>query len=379
MDTTLPRDSATPRLAPVIRRSARVRDWHRALADRLVSLPLFWKVLTANVLLVLLGVWLGTWFTLNFVEGPNGRVQWAAIVVMGVVAFAGSVVMNAFVLSLALQPLYALERTVDEVAGGNLNARAQRVLFNDPDIDRLGETLNLMLDVLREHREQLQKRSEQVLTAQEDERKRIARELHDETAQALTTLLIRLKMLERIREPEALKEQIGEIRALTVETLEAVRKLAVDLRPSTLDNLGLLAALEGYVEAYQARLPVGVQFESTGFSGDDRRLAAQVELVLYRVVQEALTNVAKHARARKVCVRLERTPVSVRAMVLDDGVGFAPDEAMRSPERGLGLFGMQERLALVGGRLSIQSWPGGGTRIEADVPLQETPFPRASA
>src|SRR5215471_17888341 len=234
------------------------------LGSALLGLPLFLKVLVANVIVVLLGVMLGTWFTLTFVASPDG-VHWAAIAVMLVVGFASSVLINAAVLTLALQPLHALERTVDRVAAGDLSARAHPVLFRDPDVERLGETLNSMLDVLQEHRKLLQKMSEQVLAAQEDERKRIARELHDETAQALTTLLIRLKILEKARTATEMRGQIDELRELTAQTLEAVRKMAVELRPATLDDLGLLAALEAYTESYSARLPIDVKFRAAGF------------------------------------------------------------------------------------------------------------------
>jgi two-component system sensor histidine kinase UhpB len=338
------------------------------LGSALLGLPLFLKVLVANVIVVLIGVGLGTWFTLTFVAAPDG-VHWPAVAVMLVVGFAGSVLINAAVLRLALQPLHALEKTVDHVATGDLSARAQPVLFRDPDVERLGETLNSMLDVLQEHRQLLQKMSEQVLAAQEDERKRIARELHDETAQALTTLLIRLKILEKARTSEDMHGQIDELRELTAQTLEAVRMLAVELRPATLDDLGLLAALEAYTDSYRSRLPIHVTFSAVGFEDRDNRLPPQIELVLYRVVQEALTNVAKHANAEDVRVELSRRPNQVVASITDDGEGFDVEETMRSRERGLGLFGMQERLALARGQLVIDSAPARGTRITARVPL----------
>jgi two-component system sensor histidine kinase UhpB len=326
-------------------------------------------VLIANAILVLLGVLLGTWFTLTNVSRPEGGVDWAAIALMLAVGFAGSVLINAAVLALALQPLHAVAHTVDRVVRGDLSARAQRVLFTDPGIERLGDTLNAMLDALQDYRAQLQKLSEQVLAAQEDERKRIARELHDETAQCLTTLLIRLKMLERARGPAELRGQLSELRELTVQTLEAVRDLAVELRPTTLDNLGLVAALEAYSEGYSSRIPIRMDFAAEGFA-DQERLPPQAELVLYRIVQEALTNVARHAGATCVTVRLRRTPREVLATVADDGCGFAVGEVMRSRERGLGLFGMQERLALVQGQLTIDSAPGRGTCIQAIVPFE---------
>jgi two-component system, NarL family, sensor histidine kinase UhpB len=343
--------------------------WRRRVAAVLFGLPLFLKVLIANAFLVLLGVLLGTWFTLANVSRPGGGLDWAAIALMVAVGFAGSVLINAAVLTLALQPLHAVARTVDRVARGDLSARAQRVLFTDPGIERLGDTLNAMLDALQDYRAQLQKLSEQVLVAQEDERKRIARELHDETAQCLTTLLVRLKMLERAKGPAELRGQLGELRELTVQTLETVRELAVELRPTTLDNLGLVAALEAYTESYASRIPIRVDFAAEGFA-DQERLLPQAELVLYRIVQEALTNVAKHAGATCVTVRLHRTPHEVLATVADDGCGFAVGEVMRSRERGLGLFGMQERLALVQGQLTIDSAPGRGTRIQAIVPVE---------
>ena len=288
---------------------------------------------------------------------------------MLVVGFAGSVLINGVVLTLALQPLHTLERTVDRVAAGDLSARAQRVLFRDPDIERLGDTLNTMLDVLQEHRGLLKKMSEQVLAAQEDERKRISRELHDETAQALTTLLIRLKILERSRTASEMRGQINELRELTAQTLEAVRKLAIELRPATLDDLGLIAALEAYTDSYSSRNSVHVAFQAEGFDDRDGRLPSQIELVLYRVVQEALTNAAKHATPQEVRVDLARAQDEVVAAIEDDGTGFDVEEMMRSRERGLGLFGMQERLALVGGQLVIDSAPGRGTRINARVPV----------
>jgi two-component system sensor histidine kinase UhpB len=343
--------------------------WARRWIAALLGLPLFLKVLVANCVVVLVGVALGTWFTLNFVAGPDQQLHWAAVAVMIVTGFAGSLLINAGVLTLALQPLHALERTVDRVATGDLSARAHRVLFNDPDVERLGETLNTMLDVLQDHRGLLQKMSEQVLAAQEGERKRIARELHDETAQSLTTLLIRLKILEKARNAAEIRGQIQELRELTVLTLEAVRKLAVELRPATLDDLGLVAALEAYTEGYAARIPLKLDFSAEGFEPQASRLAPQVELVLYRVVQEALTNAAKHAGATSVRVALRRSPREVVASVADDGCGFDVEDVMRSRERGLGLFGMQERLALVQGHLLLESTPGRGTRIEARVPL----------
>lgn len=217
----------------------------------------------------------------------------------------------------------------------------------------------------REFQIRLRQMSSQVLTAQEEERKRIARELHDDTAQALTSVLVRLRLLERSVEGERLRAGLAELRDLTGATLEGVRRLAIDLRPAMLDDLGLEAALQSYVQDFSQRWPVRATFTSSRLG----RLPADVELVLYRVVQEALSNVAKHAKASRALVRLTRRGRALRLLVEDDGCGFDVEATRRSRESGLGLFGMEERLALVGGTLRVESVLGRGARVSVEVPL----------
>lgn len=229
------------------------------------------------------------------------------------------------------------------------------------------EEMNRTLAEAREAQEQLRRLSSLSLSAQEEERKRIARDLHDDTAQSLTSLLVRLRLLERMGDPGKAREGLLELRELAAETLEGVRRLALDLRPSALDDLGLAAALRWYVSEFTQRWGIEVELEIVGLDG---RLPAEVELVLYRVAQEALTNVAKHAQASRVKVTLEQRGRRVRLVLADDGCGFDVEAALRSKERGLGLFGMEERLSLVGGKVSIQSQPGHGTRVEAEVTLK---------
>ena len=229
------------------------------------------------------------------------------------------------------------------------------------------ENIRRQLEESHQYRGQLRRLSSQILIAQEEERKRIARELHDDTAQALTSLLVRLRLLERAASLKDAKVNLGDLRELTASTLEGVRQLALDLRPSVLDDLGLVPALQWQIDNFGQRWGIEVHFQATGLNG---RLPADLELVLYRVAQEALTNVAKHAGARRVSVSLERQGRRLRLAVEDDGRGFRVKRALSSKERGLGLFGMQERLALVGGKLSIDSRPGSGTKVVAEVPLR---------
>jgi len=202
-----------------------------------------------------------------------------------------------------------------------------------------------------------------VVEAQELERARLARELHDETGQALTSILLGLRSLENRLDSEEGRAAAAELRALVVSTLQDVRRLAVELRPSALDDFGLVAAIERLTETFAAGSGIAVDLEAR--LGDER-LPGEIETALYRLVQEALTNVLKHAGAERVRVLLARDKDGVTAVVEDDGSGF--DEAGRNG--GLGLTGMRERLNIVGGRLTIDSSSGRGTTLLAEVPLR---------
>ena len=200
-----------------------------------------------------------------------------------------------------------------------------------------------------------------VVAAQETERQRLARELHDETGQALTSMLLGLRTAEETKDDATRRQALASLRELASSTLQDVRRLAVELRPKALDDFGLVAALERLVEGFRERTGLDAQFQARL----DGRLPYDTETALYRIVQEALTNVVKHSRATTVSIVLARKGASVTAVIEDDGVGFTPD----APAEGLGLVGMRERIALVGGRLTIESASGAGTTLVAEVPL----------
>jgi signal transduction histidine kinase len=202
-----------------------------------------------------------------------------------------------------------------------------------------------------------------VVEAQELERTRLARELHDETGQSLTSVLLGLRGVEEARNAEETREAAAAVRELVVQTLQGVRRLAVELRPSALDDFGLLPALERLTDTFSAQTGVAVELESTLTKV---RLPAEVETVVYRIVQEALTNVTKHARASRVSVFLARKEGAVAAVIEDDGVGF---DSARAEDGGLGLLGMRERIGLMGGRFTVESRTGAGTTIAVEVPL----------
>ena len=161
---------------------------------------------------------------------------------------------------------------------------------------------------------------------------------------------------------------MAETSSLADRTLEQVRELSLDLRPSMLDDLGLVPTLRWYVNRYAKRLNIEVEFEVIGL---EERLSAEVETVLYRAVQEALTNAARHAQASRVRIQLERKESTVAAFIEDDGQGFDREGVAghEASERGVGLLGMRERVASLEGRLRVQSRPGQGTRLSLEIPL----------
>jgi len=236
--------------------------------------------------------------------------------------------------------------------------------FTDDDVrvaEGFAQRASVAVDLSRRvARDALQR----VVSAQEQERRRLARELHDETGQALTSILLGLRTIEEAKGEVELDAALTEVRDLVRATLQDVRQLAVELRPKALDDFGLVAALERLTSSFGEQTGISMEFQSSLPAG---RLSPEVETALYRIVQEALTNIVKHSRAGRVSIVVGRKDGAVSVVVEDDGVGFEPT---RTREEGLGLIGMRERVALLGGRLTIESRPGAGTTFVAEVPNQ---------
>jgi len=210
-----------------------------------------------------------------------------------------------------------------------------------------------------------------ILNAQEQERVRVSRELHDDTGQALTLLLVRLQLVEGMSSEPDVRRELADLRLLVGETLDSVRRLAVHLGPSVLEDLGLRAALEWLADRVRAETGLVVVLR---LDRDCRDVPSEVGVAIFRVAQEALTNVVRHAHATRVDVRLGTDGDDLELVVADDGRGFAVEAAKARPIASVGLFGMAERIALVGGALDIDSSPGAGTRIRASVPLRVEVF-----
>jgi signal transduction histidine kinase len=227
------------------------------------------------------------------------------------------------------------------------------------------ENARLFAEVRAGH-ERLQGLSRRLVEIQEAERRHIARELHDQVGQALTGLKLVLEMGSRLP-ADLSRDSLREAQALASDLLTRVRELSLDLRPAMLDDLGLLPALLWQFERYTARTQVRVSFRQAGL---ERRFPADVETAVYRIVQEALTNVARHAGASEAMVRLWVDREILHLQIQDQGVGFDVKATLAAPTTG-GLSGMYERVVLLGGQLTIESAPGAGACLTAELPLDQ--------
>ena len=334
----------------------------------LLALPVFYKVLIANSLIIFVGATGGTWLAVNLTSHSNPYATPTSLVIFVAFGWLISIALNVVVLQFAFQPLMHLGKVMRRIQEGERAMRAP-LTGTDPQADQLALTFNTMLEAIDESS---RLRASQIINAQEEERKRIARELHDETSQVLTSLLISLAILEESIQTEEARKRISDTRTLAHQTLRAIRSLSIDLRPSALDDLGLLPALRWYLKEYQQKCSVEVEFHATGLKD---RLPTEMETALYRIVQECLTNTARHSHARKAIVTLREEAEAVFGTIIDDGDGFDYAALLKIPTqerslgRGLGLTGMQERAILLNGELEIHTAPGQGTRVEIRIPL----------
>ncbi|MFO3797622.1 MAG: ATP-binding protein, partial [Anaerolineales bacterium] len=271
--------------------------------------------------------------------------------------------------SVLTRPIHDLVKATRRVAEGDFSPRLQR--WANDEIGDLAEAFNVMIEQLARiaelHREREVLRRqllEKVIATQEEERRRIARELHDSTSQNLTSLMVSLRNLENTCGSERIARQAAALRQIVANTLEEVHEISIRLRPRLLDDLGLPAALERLAREWQGhyRIPVDLLIHI-----GEERLPSEIETAIYRIIQECLTNIARHAAAHSVSVLVERRGNEVIAIVEDDGHGFDPAQSLG--ERHLGLAGMRERAELLGGRLTIESQPGAGTSIHVQIPV----------
>ncbi|MGE5485123.1 MAG: sensor histidine kinase [Ignavibacteriales bacterium] len=241
-------------------------------------------------------------------------------------------------------------------------------------LSRVGVVMDYLAGDLKKITAQVQdwqKRQElavSVIRAQEEERRRVAREIHDGPAQALASMAMRLELCEKVfdSEPERAKSEIADLKRMARSSLQDVRKIIFDLRPMALDDLGLVPALRTYVAAFEDRTGVRVELKVLG---EERRLSPPLEIAIYRLIQESLANVAKHANTSEAWVNVEATDKCVRVVVRDKGEGFDPGSVLQTTGERFGLMGMKERVTMFGGEINVKSRPGEGTKITVAIPL----------
>lgn len=315
-----------------------------------LRVPLLSKLIVADLAINLLA-----FLVVNQAPQDAGEIMLISLLV--------TLVLNAALVYWALLPLRDLEVTARRVESGDLDARVPSSWLADRNISRIGDTFNRVLDGLVADRARVRSLAAQVIRAGDEERARIARELHDSTAQQLSALEMLVAASIEERHGGSVGERLAVMHTIATEALHEVRTLSHRVHPRVLDDLGLVAALET-----MARTIRDPDVAITVAANVQRDVPMAVASVLYRVTQEALRNSVRHGRPSTIDVTLEVTANRARLLVIDDGVGFdlaAAEEA----RNGLGLFVMRERLALVNGVLDIDSVPGEGARVEARIPL----------
>lgn len=257
--------------------------------------------------------------------------------------------------------LRKLEQTVDKAEG--LIAQIG-VIFDY--LEGSMKSINAQIEVAM-HRRQF---APKIIQTQEEERRRIAREIHDGPAQSMANIVLRAEVCEKILEidRDGLKQELAELKEAVKKSLQDVRRIIFDLRPMGLDDLGITPAVNRYLETFRERYPA-LEVESE-FTGQQQRFESVVEVALYRIIQEALQNVVKHARATHVKVLLGNDGKRFSVRIIDDGHGFDVHKFMEAPKKdNYGLIGMKERMEILGGQLHINSQKGKGTEILAVLPI----------
>jgi two-component system, NarL family, sensor histidine kinase UhpB len=314
--------------------------------------PLHHQILAVNAVLVIAAVLAATVAAQLDLTQLNERRQFMVFIA----AILATVLVNGVVLRRRFAPLEELIDTMERVDLATPGIRADTASVDSADVVRLRDAFNRMLDRLEQERSAA---ASAVLGAQEAERARLARDLHDEANQALTGVLLRLQAMTHDA-PAALAAELRETQAVATQAMEELLRLARELRPTALDDHGLEAALRSQVERFGRQAGVAASLDLA--AGLDDAMDADAQLVTYRVVQESLSNVARHAAASRVHVEVRRRDGRVVVRVVDDGCGMVP-----GVPTGLGLPGMRERALLAGGRVSIVSAPAQGTTVELTI------------
>ena len=331
----------------------------------MLRISVFNRVLIGNSFIIIFGAIAGTFFTRHLALLGNVRL----IFLFSFVGIVITLFVNYAIIKSALNPLRELSQALDRPSIEQIKIPEDLKKYEDRDIHRLVTIVDSMLIRLEKRTSQLQALSGRAIRAQEEERVRIARSLHDDTAQTISMLIIHLERIKKIvhADPD-LSRQVNEAHQVATLLLENLRKVIWDLRPSILDDLGLVPAIRWYA---QTNLKVsGVQVEM-GRDSEAIRLPPHLETTLFRILQEAVSNILRHANASKVSINLRPEDGHVVLEIKDNGRGFDVEKTTGEAvtRKQLGLIGMQERVSLVNGAVKIESTLGEGTTLRVYVPL----------
>lgn len=333
-----------------------------ALVRRVLRVPLFYKIMIANLVIVVAVTLVGAVVTPRLFAAD--RVE--SVLVFAFLGGVAVVVANAVILRLALRPLEELESAAAQVGAGDLTMRAESSALADREMEQLITTFNSMLDAIVDARARQRELSMRALRAAEEERKRVATDLHDKTAQTLAGLLVQLSLLKGIQDAGTRAALLKETSEQAATAMDEVYRVVQALRPPALELLGLRGAIEAYARTLAEENDVAIHVDAEDVRG---ALNGESEIATYRIVQEALSNVVRHSQATHATVCLRRAPDGLVVTIEDNGVGFATVETLRG-SRSLGLFGMQERASYLGGNVEIRSGRT-GTTVEVKIPVNE--------
>jgi two-component system, NarL family, sensor histidine kinase UhpB len=337
------------------------------IKQSLPYLSIFQRIVIGNSIIIILGAVGGTLLTRLLTDKAADL---SLIILFAIIGTTLSVLTNSWIISTALKPLRELRQVVNHIQAGNARLDIDRLQEADPDIGEFARVLQGLLLQLEERNQQLRALSERAIHAQEEERKNIARSLHDDTGQALSMLIINLERLENKLplDESQLRSKLEASRILAGNILTELRKIVYGLRPTMLDDLGLIPAIRWYSRSVLEANGVQVRMS---LPEEPIELPSHLATALFRIAQEGINNIMRHAGAKTtdICLRLESSGVHLQ--VQDDGQGFDPQLAAGQAVdlQHLGLLGMQERAELVGGKVTVESVPGQGTRLQVYVPL----------
>lgn len=342
---------------------SRLHEHYRQL---ILRISIFDRVLIGNSIIIIFGAVAGTIITRQMTLLGNIRL----ILLFSFVGILITLLVNRIIIKTALYPLHELGDALGQVDSGQIKIPDSLKNYKDPDIRRLIIAIDSMLARIANHTSQLQAISERAINAQEEERVRIARSLHDDTAQSISMLIIHLERLGKLLPEDAsdITHYVADAQNVATKLLENLRKIIWDLRPSILDDLGLFSAIRWYARTNLEKAGVKVDFHA---SNEITRLPPHLETMLFRITQEAISNILRHANASKVSIHLWKEGDQIWLEIKDDGHGFDIEKTVGGAvdRKQLGLLGIQERASLVHGAVNIESSKDSGTCLQVHIPL----------